>query len=76
MALPSTPTACWKKRSLARLKSALLDVPGVGPKSSRALLRHFGSLAKVKVATAEELGAVVNQKQAAAIAKHFAGNLT
>jgi len=34
-------------------------VPGVGPKLSRVLLRHFGSLAEVRSATIEQISAVV-----------------
>jgi excinuclease ABC subunit C len=44
-------------RDKGRLRSPLDDVPGVGPTRRRALLRHFGSLTKVRAATAEELAA-------------------
>lgn len=40
------------------LHSALRDIPGVGPRRERLLLRQFGSLAGVRRATAEELAAV------------------
>lgn len=40
------------------LKSSLDDIPGVGPATRKDLLRHFGSLRKVKTATLEELKAV------------------
>ena len=36
-------------------KSALRDIPGIGPAIEKALLQKFGSLAKIKEATAEEL---------------------
>ena len=45
-------------RSKSGLASALDDIPGVGPKRKRALLKHFGSLAKVREASLEELQAV------------------
>ena len=45
-------------RSKSGLASALDDIPGVGPKRKRALLKHFGSLAKVREASLEELEAV------------------
>ena len=40
------------KRSLA---SILDDIPGVGEKRKKNLLKHFGSFAKIKEATVEEL---------------------
>lgn len=40
------------------LKSSLDDIPGVGPATRKDLLRHFGSLRKIKTATLEELKAV------------------
>lgn len=40
------------KRSLA---SVLDDIPGVGEKRKKNLLKHFGSFAKIKEATVEEL---------------------
>jgi excinuclease ABC subunit C len=40
------------------LKSALADAPGIGAKRQRALLTHFGSLKRVREATAVQLAAV------------------
>src|SRR6185437_2950816 len=37
------------------LRSALADIPGIGPGRQRQLLRHFGSLKRVREATVEEL---------------------
>jgi excinuclease ABC subunit C len=42
-------------RDRARLRSPLDDVPGVGPRRRRELLRHFGSLRRLRAATMEEL---------------------
>lgn len=47
-----------QKRSKQTLQSSLLDIPGIGPGKCKALLKHFGSLKKVKEATREELLAV------------------
>ena len=44
-----------KVRSKSQLKSSLADIPGVGPKRQRALLREFGSLKKIKAATLDGL---------------------
>ncbi|RAL22895.1 excinuclease ABC subunit C [Lujinxingia litoralis] len=38
-------------RRKATLRSSLDDIPGIGPKTKRALLRHFGSLTKIKAAS-------------------------
>ena len=40
------------------MKSALDDIPGVGPQTRKELLRHFGSLKKIKLASVEELSGV------------------
>jgi len=47
-----------KLRKHARLRSVLIDIPGVGEKRKSALLKHFGSLERVKEASVKELGAV------------------
>ena len=44
-----------KVRSKSQLKSSLADIPGVGPKRQRALLREFGSLKKIKSASLDRL---------------------
>ena len=44
-----------KVRSRAQVKSSLADIPGIGPKRQRALLKYFGSLNKIKAATLAEL---------------------
>ncbi len=40
------------------MRSALEDVPGIGPRRRRALLGHFGSLDALRRATVEQLAAV------------------
>lgn len=42
-------------RKREALTSVLDDVPGIGPKRRRALIKHFGTFAGVKQATVEEL---------------------
>jgi excinuclease ABC subunit C len=44
-----------KKRERRALASPLDDIPGVGPARKRALLRRFGSLARLSRATTEEI---------------------
>jgi excinuclease ABC subunit C len=61
-----------KARSMRDLRSELDEVPGVGARRRRALLRAFGSLAGVRRATREELESVVGAKTANAVIAHFA----
>jgi len=44
-----------KLRGKSQLQSVLADIPGVGPKRQKALLKYFGSLKKVKEASLDEL---------------------
>jgi excinuclease ABC subunit C len=61
-----------KARAMRDLRSELDDVPGIGPRRRRVLLRHFGSLAGVRRATNEELTSVVGPKVARAVLEYFA----
>jgi len=61
-----------KARSMRDLRSELDDVPGIGPRRRRVLLRHFGSLAGVRRATNEELTSLVGPKVARAVLEYFA----
>jgi excinuclease ABC subunit C len=47
-----------KVRAAAQTRSALDDLPGVGPARKRALLRVFGSTRALKQASADEIAAV------------------
>ena len=44
-------------RDKAMTRSALDDVPGVGPKRRRALMRRFGSMKRLRAASEEEIAA-------------------
>jgi excinuclease ABC subunit C len=57
-------------RGKRTLRSSLEDVPGVGDKRKKLLLRHLGSLKKIKEATVEELAAVPGMSKKAALAVH------
>ena len=46
-------------RSKSMVDSILDEVPGVGPKRKKDLLRHFGSLKKMRAASEHDLGEVV-----------------
>ncbi len=51
-------TAHRKRRSKGMTVSALDDVPGLGPARSAALLKHFGSLKRLRAASVEEIASV------------------
>ncbi|HEY2107257.1 MAG TPA: excinuclease ABC subunit UvrC [Candidatus Binataceae bacterium] len=58
-------------RRRARLRTILADIEGIGPVKARALLRHFGSLKRIRAASAEELAQVrgINRELAAAVCR-------
>lgn len=53
-------------RDKAMTVSVLDDVPGVGPKRKRALMKRFGSLKKLRTATVEEIAEVPGVTRAVA----------
>lgn len=63
------------KRSRALSQSTLDEIPGVGGKRKKALLRHFGSVSEVKKATPEMLLKVegINRALADEIYRFFQG---
>jgi len=65
-------------RRTRNLRGVLEEIRGVGEGRRRALLRHFGSLRRVKEATAEEIEAVagVGPAQARAVFEFFHGPRT
>jgi excinuclease ABC subunit C len=54
------------RRRRLTLRSALSDIPGIGPGRQRQLLRHFGSIKRVREATVDELAAVSGMTRATA----------
>jgi len=59
-------TAHRKRRSKLGLASQLDAIPGIGPARRKSLLKHFGSMDKIREATLEELAAVSGMSQTAA----------
>ncbi len=69
-----------QRRSKRQTKTALSDIPGVGPRTTQKLLREFGSIANLRRAGRERLSRVVSPKVAEAILTRLdlevaAGNL-
>jgi len=64
-----------KLREKRAIHSELDDIPGIGEARKKALLRHFGSLDRIKQATADELvGAKgMSKKAAGEIVNYFQG---
>ena len=58
-----------KQRARKMVKSSLDGVAGVGPKRKRLLMKHFGSLKKIRAATEDELSRLpgINESLAKAI---------
>jgi excinuclease ABC subunit C len=56
-----------QRRDSGRLHSELLEVPGIGERTARRLLEHFGSLEGIRRASSQELLHVLNQRQADAV---------
>jgi excinuclease ABC subunit C len=54
-------------------RSALDEIDGIGPVKKRSLLRHFGSVAKIKTASLEELCEAegISRKNAETVYKFF-----
>jgi len=63
------------KRQKARMTSKLEDIPGIGPRRRASLLKHFGGLAGLKAAGADEIARVegVNAALAARIYANLHG---
>ncbi len=59
-------TAHRKKRAKLGMASQLDSIPGIGPTRRKALLKHFGSVDKIREASLEELAAVQGVTKSAA----------
>jgi excinuclease ABC subunit C len=64
-------TAHRKKREKLGMASILDSIPGIGPSRRKALLKHFGSVDKIRGASIEELKVVVPENAAHAIKAHL-----
>jgi excinuclease ABC subunit C len=64
-----------KLREKRAIKSELDDIPGIGEVRKKALLRHFGSLEKIKQATKEDLSEVkgMSKKAVEEMVNYFQG---
>jgi len=60
-----------ERRGRRTLTSELSGISGIGLKTTQKLLTHFGSLAKIREASMEDLQSVITRPQAEAVWKHF-----
>jgi excinuclease UvrABC nuclease subunit len=59
------------RRAKRQTKTALSEVPGVGPATTRKLLREFGSVANIQRAGLDALSKVISRKSAEKILAHL-----
>jgi excinuclease ABC subunit C len=64
-------TAHRKKRQKLGMASQLDAIPGIGPARRKALLKHFGSMDKIRDASIEDLKVVVPEDTAHSIKAHL-----
>lgn len=62
-----------KLRSKRMVDSVLDSVPGIGPKRKKDLLRHFGSLKRIRGASVDEIAEIVPDPVAEALANALDG---
>lgn len=62
-----------QRRDARMLKSELLEIPGIGPKTVEKLLKELGSLAAVRAASEEELARVAGKAAARKIRQALQG---
>jgi len=62
-----------QKRAKRALRSELDDIPGIGPTRKRALLKRFGSVARMRTASVDELAATpgVGPRTAGVLHEHL-----
>ena len=59
------------KRSTDMVRSDLDSIKGIGPKTKEILLQHFGSVAKIRIAPAEELEKLVGPAKTVVLSEYF-----
>jgi excinuclease ABC subunit C len=62
------------RRAKRQTKTALSEVPGVGPRTVQKLLRQFGSVANIHRAGLDKISAVISRKSAEKILAHLESN--
>ena len=60
-----------QRRSNARIRTELLEIPGVGQRTAQKLLRRFGSVARLRQLEVNQLREVLNAAQAQRVYEHL-----
>jgi excinuclease ABC subunit C len=60
-----------QRRGARQTHTVLLDIPGIGPRTSQRLLQRYGSVANLKKASTEELCRMLPRKMAEKIVQHL-----
>jgi len=60
-----------KKRVDAALKTKLLNIPGIGPKTAKLLLQHFKSVKKIQSSNSKQIAAVIGPDKAQKLKSFF-----
>jgi len=61
-----------QRRAARQTHTALLDIPGIGARTSQKLLQRYGSIANLRKASVDELSRIVTRKSAEKIVEHYA----
>jgi excinuclease ABC subunit C len=64
-----------QRRGAKQTKTALLEIPGIGPRTSQKLLQRYGSIANLRRASVAELNRMVTKKSAEKIVEYFANTM-
>ncbi len=60
-----------QRRGARQTRTALLEIPGIGPRTSQKLLQRYGSIANLQKASVEELNRMVTKKSAKKIVEYL-----
>lgn len=60
-----------QRRAARQTKSALLEIEGIGPRTTQRLLQRYGSVANLRKASIDELARMVPRKTAEKIVQHM-----
>lgn len=60
-----------KRRAQGMIQTQLTEIPGIGPKTTEDLLRHFKSVKRIKEASTEELAQIIGASKAQKLTVYF-----